>query len=212
MFKTQLYPCTVTLLFLLSIPLSGQTANCDKTAAQIDRQHKQALAKYTPATDDYFRTLYGIEDAVFPAMQACPQNSAIMASMSELQLSLGQAPIALLYAQKALGFNPDSWQAHYAAGSAMNLLKNYAEGLVHLERASSLNPGNYSLLVNLCSSYGKNSLHNKAIVSCSLVINKGPYEIRGTAYYLRARAHHARSEIELAEQDDRKAREFGFKK
>ena len=204
--------CLSALLTLLNIPISVGAVDCDKATRHIDNQHRQALARYTPATDDYFRALYGIEDTVFPVIEACPQSSAIMATMAELQLSLGQAPIALLYAQKALEFDPDSWQAHYAAGSALNILQQHAEGLEHLERASNLNPENYSLLVNLCSSYGKNGMQDKAIVSCSVAIDKGPYEIRGTAYYLRARAYDARGETLLAEKDDRDAREFGYRK
>jgi tetratricopeptide (TPR) repeat protein len=201
--------CSAFLLTLQAIPSQAET--CSQTVQRIDSQHRKALDNYQPGSNDYLRALYAIEDSVFPALQRCPRNAPLMAAMSELQLSLGQPPIALLYAQKALEFDPNSWQAHNAAGNALNVVEKYHEGLQHLQRASELQPDNYALLVNLCSSYERNQQHAKAIQSCSRVIDKGPYDLRGTAYYLRARAYQARGELEHAASDDKHAKEFGFR-
>lgn len=213
MFKTTFLKnmlfCSAILLALQ--PLTSQAETCEQTVQFIDSQHRQALNNYKPGSQDYLRALYAIEDGIFPALKRCPRNAPLMAAMSELQLSLGQPPIALLYAQKALEFDPNSWQAHNAAGNALNVVEKYSEGLQHLQRASQLQPDNYALLVNLCSSYVSNKEHDSAVKTCSLVINKGPYDLRGSAYYLRAKAYRARGELEHAGRDEKHAKEFGFR-
>jgi tetratricopeptide (TPR) repeat protein len=201
--------CSVLLLTLQTIPARAET--CAQTVQYIDSQHRKALSTFQPGSEDYLRALYTIEDSIFPALKRCPNYAPLMAAMSELQLSLGQPPIALLYAQKALKFDPHSWQAHNAAGNALNVLEKYREGLQHLQRASKLQPENYALLVNLCSSYERNQQYAEAIKACSRVIDEGPSDMRGTAYYLRARAHEARGEQHLATIDDKHAQEFGFR-
>ena len=198
------------LLFAL-LPATSQAETCSQTVQFIDSQHRKALDNYQAGSQEYLRALYAIEDRVFPALKRCPRNAPLMAAMSELQLSLGQPPIALLYAKKALEFNPNSWQAHNAAGNALNVVEKYSEGLQHLQRASDLQPDNYALLVNLCSSYERNKQHAKVIKSCSRVIDKGPYDLRGTAYYLRAKAYRARGELKHAASDEKHAKEFGFR-
>jgi tetratricopeptide (TPR) repeat protein len=201
--------CSALLLSLH--PVTSQAETCSQTVQRIDSQHRKALDNYQPGSDDYLRALYAIEDSVFPALKRCPNNAPLLTAMAELQLSLGQPPIALLYAQKALSINPNSWQAHNAAGNALNVVEKYREGLQHLQRASELQPDNYALLINLCSSYERNQQHARAIQSCSRVIDKGPDDLRGTAYYLRARAYQARGELEHAAADDKHARELGFR-
>jgi tetratricopeptide (TPR) repeat protein len=198
-------------LSLVVQPLPAQAETCSQTVQRIDSQHRKALDNYRPGSDEYMYSLYAIEDSVFPALERCPNNASLMAAMSELQLSLGQPPIALLYAQKALKYDPNNWQAHNAAGNALNVMERYREGLQHLQRASELQPDNYALLINLCSSYEQNQQHTRAIQSCSRVIEKGPSDLRGTAYYLRARAYQARGELEHAASDDKHARELGFR-
>lgn len=209
--STRLITLFYTVLLLALSPAISQAETCAQTVQFIDSQHRKALDNYQPGSQDYLRALYAIEDGIFPALKRCPRNAPLMAAMSELQLSLGQPPIALLYAQKALEFDPNSWQAHNAAGNALNVVEKYSEGLQHLQRASELQPDNYALLVNLCSGYERNKQHDKAVKSCSLVIDKGPYDLRGTAYYLRAKAYRARGELEHAERDDKHAKEFGFR-
>jgi len=201
--------CSVLLLSLHAIPAHAKT--CAQTVQDIDQQHRKALNSLQPGSDDYLHALHAIEDDIFPALNRCPANAPLLVAMAELQLSLGQPPIALLYAQKALELAPDSWQAHNAAGNALNVVEKYSEGLQHLQRASDLQPDNYALLVNLCSSYERNKQHAKVIKSCSRVIDKGPYDLRGTAYYLRAKAYRARSELKHAASDEKHAKEFGFR-
>ncbi|NNG14424.1 MAG: hypothetical protein HKM22_04620, partial [Gammaproteobacteria bacterium] len=134
------------MLLLALLPTFSQAETCSQTVQHIDSQHRKALDNYQPGSQDYLRALYTIEDSIFPALKRCPRNAPLMAAMSELQLSLGQPPIALLYAKKALEYDPNSWQAHNAAGNALNVVEKYSEGLQHLQRASDLQPDNYALL------------------------------------------------------------------
>jgi len=199
-----------TALFIF-IPATHAT-NCDAIITMTNADHKQALKDNQPGTDSLLTALYKVEDALFDAMKGqCANNSSVVSTMGELQLSLGQIPIAQLYALKALEIDNDNWQAHYVIGSALNLQKKYTQGLEHLQQASQLQPENHSLLVNLCSSYGKNKQYPEAIKTCSTAIKKGPYEIRGTAYFLRAQAYKGNNELMLAERDIELAKEFGFK-
>lgn len=200
----------VAILFS-NIPAT-QATECSAILKSADTRHKQAVQQHQPGTDSYLGALYKIEDDLFAAMKRCQDDSAVVSAMGELQLSLGQIPIAQLYAQKAIQMDNDNWQAHYVLGSALNLQKKYSEGLVHLKKASELQPENYSLLVNLCSSYEKNKLYPKAITACTTAIEKGPYDIRGTAYHLRALAYTGNNELTLAEKDNKLAKEFGIKK
>ncbi|WP_126452730.1 hypothetical protein [Sulfuriflexus mobilis] len=201
--------CSALLLSLQ--PALSRAETCAQTVQAIDNQHRKALDNYPAGSEDYLQALYVIENSIFPALKRCPNNAQMMAAMSEVQLSLGQPPLALLYAQKALEFDADSWQAHNAAGNALNVVEKYPEGLQHLQRANQLQPDNYALLVNLCSSYERNRQYARAIESCSRVIDKGPYYLRGTAYYVRARAYQARGEHEHAANDDKHANEFGVR-
>ncbi|MDT8405348.1 tetratricopeptide repeat protein [Sulfuriflexus sp.] len=201
--------CSVLLLSLQATPARAET--CTQVVQNIDQQHRKALNSLQPGSDDYLHALHAIEDDIFPALKRCPANAPLLVAMAELQLSLGQPPIARLYAQKALELAPDSWQAHNAAGSALNMQGNFLAGLHHLQRAGTLQPDNFALLVNLCSSYERNQQYAEAIDACSRVIDNGPAELRGTAYSLRARAHEARGEREQAVRDDKQAKESGFR-
>ena len=202
----------VIVLAVFAYTSTTEATSCSSVVTNSDREHKQALQQHEPGTDAYFSALYAIEDALFDAMKnKCPNNSAVVSTMGELQISLGQIPIAQLYAKKALEMDTKNWQAHYVLGSALNLQKKYTEGLQHLQQASELQPDNHSLLVNLCSSYEKNKQYNEAIEACSTAIEEGPYDIRGTAHFLRAQAYKGTNEITLAERDIELAKEFGFK-
>lgn len=198
-------------ILFINIPATEAT-ECSETLKSADTKHKQVVQEQQPGTDSYLGALYEIEDELFSAMKRCPDDSAVISAMGELQLSLGQIPIATLYGQKAIKMDDGNWQAHYVLGSALNLQKKYTEGLVHLKKASELQPKNYSLLVNLCSSYEKNKQFSDAIEACSTVIEKGPYNIHGTAYYLRALAYTGNNELTLAEKDNKLAKEFGVQK
>lgn len=200
-----------TAIVFINIPAT-QATDCATLVATADSHHKQAVQQNQTGTDGYFAALYKVEDELFDIMKQCQNNAATLSAMGELQLSLGQIPIAKLYGQKAIGIDDENWQAHYVLGSALNLKKEYALGLTHLKKASALQPNNYSLLVNLCSSYEKNKQFSQAIKACSTAIQKGPYEIRGTAYYLRALAYTGNNELTLAEKDNQLAKEFGINK
>lgn len=198
----------IASILFSNIPTT-QATECSAILKSADTKHKQAVQQHQSGTDSYLGALYKIEDELFSAMKRCPDDSAVISAMGELQLSLGQIPIAQLYGQKAIQIDSDNWQAHYVLGSALNLQKKYTEGLVHLKKANELQPKNYSLLVNLCSSYEKNKQFPEAIEACSTAIEKGPYNIRGTAYYLRALAYTGNNELALAEKDNKLAKEFG---
>ena len=200
----------IAAILFSNIPTT-QATECSATLKAADIKHKQAVQQHQAGTDEYLAALYKIEDDLFAAMKRCIDDSAVVSAMGELQLSLGQIPIAQLYAQKAIQIDNDNWQAHYVLGSALNLQKKYFEGLEHLKKSSELQPDNYSLLVNLCSSYEKNKLYSKAITACTTAIEKGPYDIRGTAYHLRALAHTGNNELTLADKDNQLAKEFNFK-
>lgn len=198
-------------IFFMKIPATLAT-DCAASITNINHLHKQAVQQNQAGTDDYFAALYKVEDMIFDTMKHCSDNSTVISAMGELQLSLGQVPIAQLYGEKAVKMDNTNWQAHYVLGSALNLQKKYVRGLEHLKISSELQPKNYSLLVNLCSSYEKNKKFSQAIKACSTAIEKGPYEIRGTAYYLRALAYTGTGEVTLAEKDNQLAKEFGVKK
>ena len=149
-------------ILFINIPAT-QATDCSATLKNADIKHKQAVQQHQPGTDSYLAALYAIEDELFAAMKRCQDNSPVLSAMGELQLSLGQVPIAQLYGQKAIEIDNENWQAHYVLGSALNLQKKYPLGLKHLKKASKLQPQNYSLLVNLCSSYEKNKQFPEAI-------------------------------------------------
>lgn len=202
----------VAIVTVVLINTTTTHANdCNAIVAMTNNEHKQALRDHKAGSHELLTALYKVEDALFDAMKGqCANSSAVVSSMGDLQLSLGQIPIAQLYAAKALKMDSDNWQAHYVIGSALNLEKKYSEGLVHLQKASALQPDNHSLRVNLCSSYNKNKRYDEAIEACSTAIEKGPYDIRGIAHYLRAEAYKGTNELTLAEKELELAREFGY--
>ena len=207
-----LVPVALIAIFLLFANNETRAIDCNALAADIDNRHNEVVQQHPRGSQERIKNLYDIEDSAFKVINQCPDNASVIAAMGDLQISLGQVPLAELYGKKAISLESSNWHAHYVLGSALNLQKKYAEGLQHLERASQLQPTNYSLVLNLCSSYERNGKYEQAIKTCTSVIEKGPYAIRGTAYFLRAQARKANGEPTLAEKDLSLAQEFGIQK
>lgn len=188
-----------------------QAQYCAGLADQFDAQHRQVLQQHPGNRKSRLEALHGLEETAFSHLEQCQESAAVFAAMGDLQISIGQVPLAQLYGEKAIELDAQHWHAHYVLGSALNLQKQYEPGLQHLQRASQLRPDNYSLLVNLCSSYLQNTQFDTAISTCSSVIDKGPTSIHGTAYFLRAQAYTAINDTTAAEKDLQAASQLGYR-
>jgi tetratricopeptide (TPR) repeat protein len=106
-------------------------------------------------------------------------------------MGLGRNKDALACAEKALSLNAESAEANDLMGGTLSVLNSFPEALPFLEKAVKLEPQNASFLLNLCSTYDMAKEHNKAIDTCSLIINKHDSKFLGEELYVRARAYQA---------------------
>ena len=133
-----------------------------------------------------------------------------MALMGEVQISVGQIPFAIQYGRKAVKMGPKVWQANYLLGSALNLNKEYDEGIKYLTLASQLEPKRNTLKFNVCSAYTAAKKYGKAIESCTDLINRKDQRLGGAAHYMRAQAYRGMGNNKAAENDLATARSMGF--
>lgn len=186
---------------------------CKEQYMALNKQHEKALNNKNnkPGTRAYAIALYEVEQAIFPALKQCPDNVEIVSLMGEVQISTGQIPFAIQYGRKAVKMDPKVWQANYLLGSALNLKKEYNEGIKYLLIASQLVPGKNTLKFNICSAYTAAKKYAQAIVSCTDLIKQNDKRLSGPAHYMRARAYTGQGKTKAAKEDRTIARKLGFK-
>lgn len=213
---TLLYPDSGSAVAAEAGPATQSTSQpisrpaCKQQYVTLNKRHEKALKK-TPGSRPYAIALYDVEQAIFPALKQCPDNVELVSLMGEVQISSGQIPFAIQYGRKAVKIGPGVWQANYLLGSALNLKKEYDEGIKYLLIASQLAPGRNTLKFNLCSAYTTAKKYNKAIESCTDLINRNDKRLAGPAHYMRALAYKGLGDTSTAGKDQAMARKLGFK-
>ena len=206
---------SITACILSSVALAkdsaGPAISCHDYYAQLNSRHAQTMvAKAMISEQLYHEGLSAIEDKMFVALQLCPTDALLFSLMAELQITLGQASLAVAYARRAVEFDAAVWQANYVLGTALCMVGDCQAGLDYLRHASKLEPTNLRLQLNLCSAYVWAEQNAQAIASCSSIINSDNKAVLAQAFYLRSQANKALGHLQEAEQDMQEAKRRGF--
>jgi tetratricopeptide (TPR) repeat protein len=197
-------------LILLAACSDKHTAACDQAYTEVAQQY-HTLRDQPADSKDFFNQLEQVENRLFRAFEACPNDARFPALMAEVQITANQSSLALLYAQKALTTEPDIWQSQHAMASALTLVQQYEQAVPHALLANKLAPQRPGLQLGLCRAYAMADKHQQAIASCSTVIESPHTGLHATAYYLRSRAYQGSGDKEKAHRDLQQAQALGYK-
>lgn len=186
-----------------------QKTDCMKQYKSLSGKHSAAISRTKPGTISYFKTLHGIEDDIFGAMQNCPQDTYLLSLMGEVQISLGNTQLAELYAKKAIGQNPDIWQTNHLMGKALSMQNKYDVGISYLEKAVNINNTKPALFYNLCSTSLAAKKFKLAVKHCSSLIGRNDHQLHASAYHIRSQAYKALGMQEKSKHDLNNARLLG---
>ncbi|KPK40276.1 MAG: hypothetical protein AMJ69_03060 [Gammaproteobacteria bacterium SG8_47] len=189
----------------------AQGSECEQLAAELDLRHARATAEAALALDPaQVQALTAIETELFAALKQCPHSAELYVLMGEVQVSLGQIPLASLYGRKAVALNPQSWRAQQFLGSVLAMLGEAEAGTAHLERAVSIVPDNDRVRLNLASALVAAKRYDEVIELCSRLIESPELAVAAGAHHLRGRAYLGQARVSEANRDFRAARELGW--
>jgi hypothetical protein len=217
-FQFQLLPILqpVFLLILLfagtSTPLMANNPepDCMSKYTSLNKKYTDIIARELPASPGYFRAVHGIEEAIFTAMQSCPQDTYLLALMGEVQISLGNLQLATLYARKAYGQNQGVWQTNHLMGKTLSLQDEHSKSLPYLETAARLSDHKPELVYNLCRTSLDATKYELAVKHCSSLIERDDHKLHAYAYYIRSQAYKALDMDKKSQRDIKNARLLGY--
>jgi len=192
------------ILFLMISSTSVYAVDCKKLFDKIDKQH------YEMTTLNRNKQLIAIENALFKAIDQCRGYAGMFVLMGEVQIDMGQIPLSVVYARKAVGMDDKYWRAHKLLGSALMLNNQPESGLKSLRKAVELDPDNTNAQLNMVSALVQNKKYEEALTVINKVIARNEQGTLATAYYLRSRAYHGKGLIIEADKDLKEAQRMGF--
>ena len=151
-----------------------------------------------------------LESDIFDAIEKCKTYAGMFVLMGELQIEMGQIPLAVVYGKKSVEVDGAYWRAHKLLGSAQMLNKESERGLRSLKKAVDLNPSNINTQLNLISALIHNKKHEQALTLINTVIDKNETGTLAIAYYFRSQVYKGKGLIDEANKDISTARGMGF--
>ena len=130
--------------------------------------------------------------------------------MGELQIEMGQIPLAVVYGRKSVAVDGEYWRAHKLLGSAQMLNKEFEGGLDSLKKAVDLNPKNINTQLNLISALIQNKNYDQALPLINTIINKKEKGTVAIAYYFRSQVNKGKGLITESNKDAKTAEGMGF--
>ncbi len=193
-------------VFISTVLFSGTVlaADCKALFDKLDKQFYQIEGK------DKIKKLIAIEDALFKAIDKCRSKSGMFVLMGEVQIDMGQIPLAVVYGQKAVELDNKYWRAHKLLGSARMLNRQSESGLKSLRQAVALAPDNINAKLNLVSALVQNRAFDEALDNVNEIIAINDRDSLATAYYLRSKAYSGNGLIIAADKDLKEAQRLGF--
>ena len=196
---------------LTAIPVLSVADECTARYEALSTQHGQLnLAVNDRSAEAFVRDMVALESAVFAAMQGCHNDARLLALMSELQLDLGQIPLATLYARKAVAADPGWWLAHHVLGVALSLGGQPAQGIEALRRAARMAPDNPRVRLNLASALIRSERMDEALPLIEQLTRADCRRTAAAAYFLRGRWRLEQGKLPQARADFVEAQRLGF--
>ena len=116
------------------------------------------LERALEASGDFADALIELEKLV----KLSPDNASIRNRLAGLYLKMERYPEALEQAEAALQWEPDNIQALRVQGAAQRIMGNDAAAQTCFEKILSLDPGNYSFLMDLADIHFRRKEHKEA--------------------------------------------------
>lgn len=199
------YKQILTIFFLFTFFSNiSQSADCKNIFKQLDKQH------YGITDPNRGKKLVKLENDLFKAIDQCKTFSGMFVLMGEVQIDMGQIPLAVVYGRKSVELNDNYWRAYKLLGSAQMLNKESERGLNSLKKAVELNPENTNTQLNLVSALVQNAKYDEALKLINSIIHKNEKGTIATAYYFRSQAYKGKGLIIEADKDAKRAQGLGF--
>ena len=202
-----LYKWKLIILLLVTLfsnaALSEDSADCEKIFNKLDKQHVDTTTK------DHHKDFIKLENDIFDAIEQCKTYAGMFVLMGEVQIEMGQIPLAVVYGEKSVEIDGEYWRAHKLLGSAKMLNKEFEDGLNSLKKAVALNPKNINAQLNLISALIQNAEYDQALTQVNTVINKNEKGTLSIAYYFRSQIYSAKGLFSEANKDAKKSQELG---
>jgi len=194
------------IILLLSTLFSNAalSADCEKLFHKLDKQH------ITITDNDHPKKLIQMENYLFDAIEQCKTYAGMFVLMGELQIEMGQIPLAVIYGKKSVEVDGEYWRAHKLLGSAQMLNNESEAGLKSLKKAVDLNPKNINTQLNLISALVQNKKYDQALKLINTVIYKNEKGTVAIAYYFRSQVYKGKGLIIEANKDAKTAQGMGF--
>jgi len=195
----------IILVFIFTLtPIITFAAECQTIFNKLDKQY------YAITDQNRIKKLTQLENDLFKAIEQCKTYSGMFVLMGEVQIDMGQIPLAVVYGQKAVGLDEEYWRAHKLLGSSLMLNSKAESGLKSLMKAVALQPENINSQLNLASALIQNKKYDDALKLINNIIHKNEKGTLATAYYLRSQAYSGKGLIIEADKDFKTARRMGF--
>ena len=193
-------------ILLLSTLFSNAalSADCGKLFHKLDKQH------ITITDKDHSKKIIKMENDLFAAIAKCKTYAGMFVLMGELQIEMGQIPLAVVYGNKSVAVDGGYWRAHKLLGSAKMLNKDFESGLKSLQKAADLNPDNINTQLNLIIALIQNKKYDRALTLINTIIQKNEKDTVAIAYYFRSQVYKGKGLINEANKDSKTAQEMGF--
>ena len=132
-----LYKWKLIILFLFTLfSNAALSADCENLFHKLDKQNITITEK------DHQKNFIKMENELFDAIEKCKTYAGMFVLMGELQIEMGQIPLAVVYGKKSVEVDGEYWRAHKLLGSSKMLNKEFEGGLNSLKKAVALNPKN----------------------------------------------------------------------
>lgn len=200
-----LYKWKLSILLLFTFFSNVALAEvCEKLFYKLDKQHVSTKDK------NYKKKIIQMENDLFDAIEKCKTYAGMFVLMGELQIEMGQVPLAVVYGKKSVELDSEYWRAHKLLGSAQMLNKEFESGLNSLEKSVVLNSTNINAQLNLISALIQNKKHDQALTFINSIIQRNEKGTLAIAYYFRSKVYQAKGLITEANEDANKAQGMGF--
>jgi len=193
------------------LPTSVAAAEpCAALFEDLNHRHKRVEESLADSPNARRAGLQEIETRLFKALARCPTDAPLFALMGEVQIALGQGPLATVYGRKAVELDSNCWQAHQLLGSALAMEGHVEEGIGHLERAAELAPDNPGVRVNLASAQVALGQYRSALTLCESLVSSHDKRIAAAAHNIRGQAYSRLGELNAAAREFSAAEKLGF--
>ncbi len=193
----------------LSTMLFSNTVLATDCKALFNKLDKQL---YQISDKERIKKLIAIEDALFKAIDKCRTKAGMFVLMGEVQIEMGQIPLAVVYGRKAAELDNKYWRSYNLLGSARMLNHESNLGLKALRQAVVLAPDNTNAKLNLVSALVQNKEYDDALKLVNKIIKLKEKTTLATAYYFRGQVYKGKGLVIEADKDLKQAQKLGFER